>query len=214
MIVWGSGNVVNTIGETPSFTCDACKNEAPHRVVHTYKWGHIWYLGMVMEKAFYSVCPSCEQTTRLDAAKVEQDMQPKYQFNHRYGWAVWLVIFAFIFIFGAIADGKKKDDISMYLKAPAVGDVYALDIADFNQTKDEFHYSMMRIKAVQGTEIEFEPAKTAFDQRKGLSKAMSRHANDSNYFAKETMIVPRSKMEALANDGKVFEIVRTKDSNN
>lgn len=208
MLVWGSRTVSKHIGETPEFECRTCKTTAPHALVHTYTWGHLWYLGAVTAKHFHSVCNTCQTTDKLDNAKVESIAKPSYPFYQKFGWLIWVVLISVIAISGMISDQRNRDQTAQYLTEPAVGDVYALDISEIATNPGEYHYGLLRIKTLKADEIEFQASEYIFETQRGLIKALDKGDSKVSSFTDDTILIPKTKIVEMRSKGKILRVQR------
>lgn len=207
MLVWGSRTESRKIGQTPAFECPSCHTNAPHDIVQTYSWGHLWYLGALGSKSYTSVCSHCRLVTPLDGAKVERDFSKlSYPFHHKFGWLVWVVLIGAMTIGGAVASHFESETTSIYVTDPVVGDLYALDSNELDTEKQNYHYGVFKVKSVDADSVEFLQPKYAYELASGVRKEIDR-VNDAS-FTTETIRVPRKKLLEMKEKGGILTIHR------
>lgn len=208
MLIWGAATVTKKIGESPTFECRTCKTTAPHSLIQSYKWGHLWYLGTIMERAYYSVCNTCQTTDKLDNVKTEKSIAPKYPFNQQYGWIIWIALVGLVGLVGVVSDYITRGNTANFLSDPWAGDVYAVDTVDLTSSQDEFHFALLRVTSVQPAEIEFQPSTVMYDRNAALTKAIKDQSYRDGYFSTGFVVVSRKKLDEMSSKGHIFQIQR------
>ncbi len=207
MLVWGSATERQTIGELPAFTCRTCKTHATHQIIHVYGWGHLWYLGAIGSKKFYSVCKTCQTTDEITAEAGEKFGKAKYPFNQQYGWALWVVLIIGLIISSMVASGNRQDRVASYLSAPKVGDLYVADVAQLMKTQDKFHYAVLKVKSLRPDGIEFDPSVYFYEYGIDAAKAKVK-ADHPGFFSDESVVLSKKALQDMREKDLITDIER------
>ena len=212
MLVWGSKGEVADLGVQATHNCPTCERDRPFKLALQYKVHHIWYLfKWVTQKQYMLVCDVCHRGTKLEAKQVEPKLtRHPIPFLSRYGWTFLAGLIAVVVAFSSFEGQQRDTRTAELLGAPRANDLYVVNVAKLlKDPESSLMYGVMRVKSVQGDQIEFDVPTVTYNKAAGATKDISRgKVSSADYFAPRTLSLPIAEVRALRNDGAVHSVER------
>lgn len=211
MIVWGSKGAVEVLQADEHKHCPVCEKERTFMVQLHYKVNHIWYLfKWVTAKQYVKVCEVCQRGEKLATKEVEDKFgKPAIPFMYRWGWAFLVALIAG-FVIIAQVDGAKRDKEVLALMAnPMQRDLYVADVASLMKTPDApVMYAVLRVRHVEGNNIEFDAPKVTYNKLKGVLKDLSSGEVIGSLYYEGTIVFTKDEIAGLQKGGHIYSIER------
>jgi len=212
MLIWGSKGEVAELGVQDTRACPTCEKERPFKLALQYKVHHIWYLfKWVTQKQYMLVCDVCHRGAVLPAKEVE----PKLAKNpipvlSRYGWVLLVALIASVGVFSSFEGQERDARIVQLLDAPRAQDLYVVNVASLlKNPESSVMYGVLRVKSVQGTDVEFEVPSVTYSKSKGATKDLRNgKLSDAGYFTPRTLTLTAAELKTLNTDGAIHSIER------
>ncbi len=192
MIVWGSAHKSVVAGEGGDSNCPTCNNQRSFILMLSYKMHHIWYLvRWATQRQYYRVCRTCNTPFPVDAAEVQAvtgaspgKLIPAFD---RIGWIFAAGLIALVVVAGIITSAAHDRDEQQYIAAPAVGDLYEVQINQFIGGPTPAGvpaqaFGVVRVAAVNGGTITFDLPRVVYDQMRGADEALRSEARANAYY--------------------------------
>ena len=212
MLIWGSKGEVADLGVQATHNCPTCERDRPFKLALQYKVHHIWYLfKWVTQKQYMLVCDICHRATKLEAKDVEPKLaRHPIPFLSRYGWTLLVGLIAVVVAFSSFEGQQRDTRTAELLGAPRANDLYVVNVAKLlKNPESSLMYGVMRVKSVQGGEIEFDVPTATYSKAAAATKDISRgKVLSADYFASRTLSLPIAEVQALRNDGAIHSVER------
>jgi hypothetical protein len=193
MIVWGSAFKSLNVGDGGESNCPTCAAERSFLLMLSYKMHHIWYLvRWVTQRHYFRVCRTCGTAFPVSAIEVQSvagdapgKMIPAFD---RVGWMFAAGVIGLIITVSVIGAAAHDRDEQSYVAAPAVGDLYEVQINQFiggpiPAGVPAQAYGVVRIAAVRNGTVTFDLPRLVYDQMRGADEALRGEARNSSYYA-------------------------------
>lgn len=211
MIVWGSKGEVEVLQAQEHKHCPVCEKERTFLVQLHYKVSHIWYLfKWVSEKQYVKVCEICQRGEKLATKAVEDELgKPPIPFMSRWGWVFLVALIGVIAVFGSIADSNRSGHVQQLVASPMKSDIYVVDLASLMKSPDaRVMYGVLRVKSVNGNDIEFDAPRVTYNKSKGAVKDLSSGKVSSPDYFDGTIVFSKDEIARLQNAGHIYSIDR------
>jgi hypothetical protein len=130
-ISWGKRGKLFNLGSMGQHFCAICQQERGFNLYLTYTVCHImWVFRWVIDKKYTQACEICNRGQLLDSRELEASL-PKNPVSKwdTYGWVAGVGIIALIIISASISSAVHEQQMSAYLAAPRVGDMFSVDFS-------------------------------------------------------------------------------------
>ena len=217
MLVWGSAHKSVVAGDGGESNCPTCNDHRSFILMLTYKMHHIWYLvRWATTKQYYRVCRTCNTPFGVDAAEVQamtgaapNKLIPAFD---RIGWMFAAGLIALVVVGATIAGVSHDRDEQTYIAAPAVGDLYEVQINEFiggpvPAGVPAVAYGVVRVAAVTGGNVTFDLPNVVYDQMRGADEALRGEARTDAYY-REQVSKPLAEVQRLHSSNIIQYIER------
>lgn len=211
MLIWGSGGDSKDLGLIETKHCETCEKDRPFKLFLQYRYAHLWYLfAWVSQKKYLSLCDVCSRGVQLDTKQTESTMKSNpIPFQKRYGWTFLVGLIVFLVGFGALVRNQHYADQQAYVSDPQVNDLYVGDLSRLtNSTDRAAAYGVMRIKSINGDNIELWLPKLAYSKAEGAEKDVRTSKVGDDYFSTDTHTLSKSELAAKYDGGAISNILR------
>lgn len=212
MLIWGSRSESKDLGPIETRSCPTCEKERPFHLFVQYRLHHIWYLfKWVTQKQYLQLCEVCRRGTEVDkSSKLLAQAQGAIPAFQRYSWAIIPALIGVAAIFGIMENGDRSARHAELIVSPRSGDTYVVDMSKLMRDGDtKFKYGLMRINAVQGSDVEFALPKMTYNKVTAATKDLSdARERASEYFGDNAMRVPIADLKQLLDNGAIHSIRR------
>jgi len=214
MLVWGTGGkTVEAVRDAGAAPCPVCKGNQPFRILLAYRYAHVWYLfSWITSRKYISQCARCNNGHVVEPGTIADKLgkSDPVPFMRRRGWLVGAAVLAIGGTAAAVSAHQHGQDVTSYLAAPKVGDIYR---ADLSKLTDGFArspaYGLMRLEAINGDQFVFRIAGKAYTGRKGADKDATTYAYlNAQYFSTETVRLSRQQVQGLHEQSVIYDIDR------
>jgi hypothetical protein len=217
MIVWGSAFKSVHVGDGGESNCPTCDAPRSFILMLSYKMHHIWYLvRWATSRQYYRVCGTCNTPFATDAAEVEavtgrkaSGLIPAFD---RIGWVFAAGLIGIIVVVAAIGSAAHRSDEQTYIAAPAVGDLYEVQINQFiggpvPAGVPQEAYGVIRVAGVSGGTVTFDLPRVVYDQMRGADEALRSEARTDAYYVDQAQ-KPVADIRRLYDSGVIRYIER------
>jgi hypothetical protein len=217
MIVWGSAHKSVVAGDGGDSNCPTCNDQRSFILMLSYKMHHIWYLvRWATRRQFYRVCRTCNTPFATDAAEVQamtgsapKNLIPAFD---RIGWMFAAGLIGVIAVIAGIAGASHRSDEQTYIAAPAVGDLYEVQINQFiggpvPAGVPQEAYGVVRVAVVSGGNVTFDLPRLVYDEMRGADQALRSEARDGAYYTGQAS-KPLNDIRRLYDSGVIRYIER------
>jgi hypothetical protein len=217
MIVWGSAFKSVHVGDGGESNCPTCQAPRGFILMLSYKMHHIWYLvRWATSRQYYRVCGTCNTPFATDAAEVQAmtgsspaKLIPAFD---RLGWVFAAGLIGLFVIAISLSAASHRSDEQTYIAAPAVGDLYEVQINQFIGGPvpagiPQEAYGIVRIAAVSGGNVTFDLPRVVYDQMRGADEALRSEARTAAYYA-DQLQKPVADIRRLYDSGVIRYIER------
>lgn len=211
MIVWGSKGEVSVLEANEHKHCPVCEKERTFLVQLHYKVNHIWYLfKWVTSKQYVKVCEVCQRGEKLAASAVEAKFgKPAIPFMARWSWAFLLALVVMFGVLGSVESSRRSDQVQTMVASPMKNDVYIANVASLLKSPEaRVMYGVLRIKNVDGNNIEFDAPRVTYNKLKGATKDLSSGKVSSPDYFEGTVVFTKEEIARLQKDGDIYSIDR------
>jgi hypothetical protein len=212
MLIWGSKGEVADLGVQDTRPCQTCERERPFKLALQYKVHHIWYLfKWVSQKQYMLVCDVCHRGAKLDAKEVEPKLaKHPIPFLSRYGWTLLVGLIVVVLAFSSFESRERASRTDELLSSPRPNDLYVVNVSGLlKNPESSFMYGVLRVKSVQGGQIEFDVPTVTYNKAAGATKDISNGKLSSpGYFTPQTLTIPVFEIQSLKKDGAIHSIER------
>ncbi|MBO9686171.1 MAG: hypothetical protein J7598_06140 [Mitsuaria chitosanitabida] len=211
MLIWGSKGAVADLGVQAHHHCQTCERERPFKLALQYKIHHLYHVFQwVSSKKYLLVCDVCQRGAELPAKEVE----PKLTKNpipatQRFGWLGLVLVIGALGVYGKIASDGRSHHVTDYTAAPAVGDLYVIDLNKLTGESGST-YGVIRVKQVADDKLELEMPHVGYNKVRGAERDIgdASKLNGAGYFEDKTVSVPLTTVQAWAQQGAIHDIER------
>lgn len=217
MLVWGSAHKSVIAGDGGESNCPNCNDRRSFVLMLSYKMHHIWYLvRWATGRQYYRVCRTCNTPFPVEAAEVQamtgtspNKLIPAFD---RIGWMFALGLVGLVVVAGVIGAAAHDQDEQRYLAAPAVGDLYEVQINQFigGPTPAGIPgqaFGVVRVAAVSGGNITFDLPRVVYDRMRGADEALRNEARTDAYYA-DQLQKPLTEVRRLHSTNVISYIER------
>ena len=211
MIVWGSKGEVSVLEAHEHKHCPVCEKERTFLVQLHYKVNHIWYLfKWVTSKQYVKVCEVCQRGEKLATSAVEEKFgKPAIPFMVRWGWAFLVALIVGFVVFAQIDGANRSKEVAALLANPMKRDIYVADVASLIKSPDaRVMYGVLRVKNVDGNNIEFDAPRVTYNKLKGALKDVSSGEVISSGYYEGTIVFTKEELARLQKAGDIYSIER------
>ncbi len=211
MIVWGSKGEVSVLDAHEHKHCPVCEKERTFLVQLHYKVNHIWYLfKWVTSKQYVKVCEVCQRGEKLATNAVEEKFgKPAIPFMARWGWAFLVALIVGFVVFAQIDGANRSKEVAALLANPMKRDIYVADVASLIKSPDaRVMYGVLRVKNVDGNNIEFDAPRVTYNKLKGALKDVSSGEVISSGYYEGTIVFTKEELARLQKAGDIYSIER------
>jgi hypothetical protein len=211
MLIWGSRGESKDLGPIETRACPTCEKDRPFHLYVNYRLHHIWYLlKWVTQKQYMQLCEVCRRGTEVEKASPllakAKGAIPAY---HRYSWAILPALFVPIVGVGMMANNDEAARTVELIAAPRPGDTYAVDMSKvLKDGEQKFKYGIVRIKAINGSAIEFQLPKISYNKLTGATGDLGSRANADDYYGTSGLQIPKVDLQQLQDSGAIYRIRR------
>ncbi len=212
MLIWGSKGEVADLGAQEQKHCATCEKDRTFKLMLQYKVSHIWYLfKWVSAKQYALACDVCQRGDKLDSKAVEaKHGQPPIPFMSRWSWSFLVALIAGFALLGGVNDNRRNRAVDAYTAAPQQGDVYVADMASLLKAPEAKQmYGLMRVRSVQGKQIEFDVPEVMYSKASGATKDLDRGKTaEAGYFAASSVVLGQDDIKKLRDQGAIHAVER------
>lgn len=211
MIVWGSKGEVEVLQAEEHKHCPVCEKERTFMVQLHYKVNHIWYLfKWVTAKQYVKVCEVCQRGEKLISRAVEEKLgKPAIPFMSRWSWAFLVALIIGFVIFAEVDGAKRNKEVLAMMASPMKRDLYVADVASLVKAPDApVMYGVLRVKNVDGNNIEFDAPRVTYNKLKGATKDMSSGEVIGSEYYEGTIVFTKDELAQLQKGGHIHSIER------
>jgi len=211
MIVWGSKGEVEVLKADEHKHCQVCEKERTFMVQLHYKVNHIWYLfKWVTGKQYVKVCEVCQRGEKLVTKEVEDKLgKPAIPFMHRWGWAFLIALIVGFVVFADIETSKLQKEEQAMIASPMQRDIYVVDLASVVEKPGaSVMYGVLRIKNIDGNNIEFDAPRVTYNKPKGAMKDIAGGEVIGSEYYDGTIVFSKEELTQLQKDGHIYSIER------
>lgn len=211
MLIWGSKGAVADLGVQAHHHCATCERERPFKLALQYKIHHLYYLfKWVSSKQYLLVCEVCQRGSQLVAKDVESKLTKNpIPVMHRFGWVLLVALIGLVIVVGKFADDERGQRVSTLAAAPAVGDLYVVNLNKLTNESGTT-YGVMRVLRVADGQVEFQLPRMGYNKLKGATRDAGDAAKLSGpgYFEDKTIVLPQSVIQTWSSQGSIHDIER------
>jgi hypothetical protein len=212
MLIWGSKGEIADLGVQAHHNCTTCERERPFKLALQYKVHHIWYLfKWVTQKQYLLVCDVCQRGSKLDAKEVEPKLaKHPIPLLSRYGWTLLIALIVAVLAFTSLESSERASKTEQLMSAPRANDIYVLNVASLLKSPEASSmYGVMRVRSVQGGNVEFEIPSVTYNKVSGPTKDIRNgKLSEAGYFTPQTLTLPAAELERLKKDGAIHSVER------
>lgn len=211
MLVWGSKGEVEVLEAQEHKHCPICEKERTFLVQLHYKVSHIWYIfKWVSEKQYVKVCEICMRGEKLATKAVEEKLgKPPIPFMSRWGWAFLVALIVGLGVFGSIENSNRSQHVQQLVANPMKSDIYVADLASLMKSPDAaVMYAVLRVKSVNGNDIEFDAPRVTYNKLKGAQKDLSGGKVAAPDYFEGTIVFSKDEIALLQKGGHIYSIDR------
>lgn len=145
MIFYGTSSSRLKEGQLNNVTCPNCKEQTSMTYGVFGKYFYLYWIPIFpLGKTNILECNSCKKTFKLK--ELPEQIKHKFEVEKHRGIPIWhfsgLAIIVCLIISFSYSNSKHKDLEAIYIKEPAIGDVYSL------KSGLDGHYTTMRITGI------------------------------------------------------------------
>ncbi len=177
ILVWGSGEGRSVMGDMPATKCATCGQMSPRTAVVLFKYFHLWYLfSFLTGRDYMTICNSCGGVAELDKAEADANFpSDNIPFLRKRGWMLFVGAILAIVFFVAVGSYMSGVRLKGLLESPAVGDLYAANLAKipgsgYEQGPKPMYGGMLLVRELENGSFLVATSDIAYDMKSGWRK--------------------------------------------
>lgn len=219
MIVWGTGSGQSTLGEAGEFDCPACGEKSTFSAIVNYSYFHIWWLfSFLIGRKYFIVCDSCQNGKSVDKSMIRSKYaKDNIPFIRRRGWLLCFGAIVAFFALGAWQSAKHTRQLNQALAAPAVGDIYLVNLAhiensgfgpDNKSIKDGKAFGTLKLLEMEGENLTLATSFEAYNKQSTLTKTLKNDPDEITYDHDDPVYLTLGELRDLRKRGSLFDVRR------
>jgi hypothetical protein len=150
MIFYGTNSSRLKDGQLPNVTCPNCENQTSMTYSVFGKYAYLYWIPVFpMGKVNILECNHCKRTYKLK--ELPEQIQRKFETEKHTGIPLLhfsgLAIIVLAIAYFAYSSSKHKEDEAVFIKTPAIGDVYSI------KSESPGHFTTMKVTEVKNDSI-------------------------------------------------------------
>tara|TARA_R110002050_G_scaffold104052_5_gene213264 strand:- start:31849 stop:32454 length:606 start_codon:yes stop_codon:yes gene_type:complete len=200
MIFYGTSSSRLKNGQLNNVTCPNCENQTSMTYGVFGKYFYLYWIPIFpIGKDNILECNSCKKTFKLK--ELPNQIKKRFELEKHSGIPILhfsgLLIIACVIAYFSYSSSKHKELESVYIKEPAIGDVYSIE------TETAGHYTSMRITNIINDSIHVLFNDYEIDKKTGIDQI----DKDKNYTDQNDGYT-KEEILSLYNDKIIYEINR------
>jgi hypothetical protein len=211
IFVWGSANKEAYVPEIGQYHCLYCDQDGAFARVVTYRSHHIYgFIRWISGVSSYTSCCACGAAHSEHTNSSAPEIKHSIPWWDRRSWLIPVGIIALLIVIGSITSARDGVDNRAFIANPKIGDVYEANLSKLIQNPQaRVMYSALHVTAIDGDKIEMEVAQKFYDVTGQVAKDFAGgDAQSSFYYSQSQLILRRSELKSLHNQGIVTDVMR------